>query len=687
MNILKFNNFQLQNITNNIHINKYAQNPISFKSSLIDDSFERTSALLDKTEQEKQRVKNKVDKQKDEYNLELEKINEAIEAYKQEKQIILTMTNNEEYAANTDTIVLNYLDAKKLEKLTSKKAIEAGTNTEKIKEIIINYDDNYEDSFNQKTPSEKDLIKIAKRIIKDNSQIDFTVNCKTLINEYCKNNSVELAPDTIKMYISCLLETIDGSYEDFTNTLSNNFDKIIKQKEEEKESTEAKINDLDTELNSYYVHLEENPDTAAIYEPLLPYWSKIQKLMDTGKFIKPNNTSYPNDAFWILEDFGLINFLEYTDLIYKEDEQNKETLAVLSGKEGKLKEANEIQSKYHISQKEINDLELPEIKFISKRELTPYRSNEYILYDLSDTASIKKLEAAAKKAEKRKERMSVKKSKYGYGDFLTLPQEKYIPAKELQRLGYGNIKTIRTLIQKGELSGSIQETQSSTGTSYRTTVNLYDSKTPEVLRKLREITPVLNLSELAKELKISQKKLIEMIVDDEVDIIDEYLFPDESHIKYIDTRTEKNKSFIEKKLFENELAEQLKKQETERQKKEAKERKIKNLDAFRREQSLKMSIVWHFCSQTRDLASSMAVKDGYLCKLLVKDSNPNEELTQKEEVKVNSYRKEMWLRAGTDELKEGYKKANKILKQYHKNGLDSIEDEEIRNIIEQYENN
>ena len=68
----------------------------------------------------------------------------------------------------------------------------------------------------------------------------------------------------------------------------------------------------------------------------------------------------------------------------------------------------------------------------------------------------------------------------------------------------------------------------------------------------------------------------------------------------------------------------------------------------------------------------------------MKDAQKEEELTKKEEAKVNSYRKQFWNTVGSDELKEGFKKANEILNLYSSKGIDAIEDDEIKAIFKQY---
>ena len=86
---------------------------------------------------------------------------------------------------------------------------------------------------------------------------------------------------------------------------------------------------------------------------------------------------------------------------------------------------------------------------------------------------------------------------------------------------------------------------------------------------------------------------------------------------------------------------------------------------------------------TKLIATQLAKQDGYLCKLLAKEDDPDETLTQKEQIKINSYRKEMWLQAGTEELNEAHKKVSAILKQYKQHGISAISEEFIP-IFEKY---
>ena len=97
-----------------------------------------------------------------------------------------------------------------------------------------------------------------------------------------------------------------------------------------------------------------------------------------------------------------------------------------------------------------------------------------------------------------------------------------------------------------------------------------------------------------------------------------------------------------------------------------------------------MALAWNYCPKTRQVASNLAQDDQYLRILLEKDNN-GEELTTKEQIKVNSYRKQMWQQAGSDEFKAALLRANEILTAYFESGIDSVNDDSAKEILKNYE--
>ena len=145
-------------------------------------------------------------------------------------------------------------------------------------------------------------------------------------------------------------------------------------------------------------------------------------------------------------------------------------------------------------------------------------------------------------------------------------------------------------------------------------------------------------------------------------IIDEYINVADREIRYCNITTPKNQEFIRKIKFEQELERQFK----ENLREARKQARIEQKDITSRIQGVRMALVWEFMPNTKAIGSMLAKKDGYVSMLLAKEDDANETLTHLEEAKINSYRKEMWTLAGTDELKEAYKKAGKVMKIFNR---------------------
>ena len=241
------------------------------------------------------------------------------------------------------------------------------------------------------------------------------------------------------------------------------------------------------------------------------------------------------------------------------------------------------------------------------------------------------------------------------------------------------------MVEQGILEGRIEEVETPKGKKYRTFVNLQSENNIQKFHKIMEKAPVLTLAELSKEIGVSQKDLKEYIKDGDLDIIDEYLFIKDSETIRIDKRNPKTQDFIQKIQFEKELKEQLKQEEKLKKQEKIKVKKQKELDLMNKIKSLRMKLVWHFCPKTRNVASILALNNGYLSKIIEKDKD-NKELSKQEEVVLKTYNRSVWNNAGVDELKEAFKKANELIELYNSNGIDSIEDEEIKEMFKEYFN-
>ncbi len=272
-----------------------------------------------------------------------------------------------------------------------------------------------------------------------------------------------------------------------------------------------------------------------------------------------------------------------------------------------------------------------------------------------------------------------------YGDlhyFSSIGKEgTFIPAAHLEKLGYGTVHMIRKNIQAGYLPGKIETVETPEGKRYKT---LFDAsnylKTKDFLIIARDQNPdVVNIKNLAQELGINQSRIKEAIENGEVEIINEYLIAEDRGKIYLKRSNPKNALFIEKALFEKMMTEELRAKEKE----ERQQANIERLQGLNKQNSLRMKLARNMCKHTREVASNLAKQDGYLCTLLIKEDE-GKELTRKEKIKINSYRKKMWSIAGTEELSAALKKAWEYMNEYYQGGIEAVSDDEAKEIIKMY---
>ena len=201
-----------------------------------------------------------------------------------------------------------------------------------------------------------------------------------------------------------------------------------------------------------------------------------------------------------------------------------------------------------------------------------------------------------------------------------------------------------------------------------------------MLYSLRAKNPqIKTFKEVAKALNIQQKRLEFAIFSGEFEIINEYISNSDREMRYINIATPKNQEFIRKIRFEQALERTLK----NLKRLENQETKIAKQDIRQRLSGVRMALVWEFMPNTKEIASLLAKRDGFIAKLLIKEDDPNETLTNQEEMKLNAYRKEIWLLAGIDELNEAHKKASQIMKIFNEQGLSAV-DSKYLPIFERY---
>ena len=314
-----------------------------------------------------------------------------------------------------------------------------------------------------------------------------------------------------------------------------------------------------------------------------------------------------------------------------------------------------------------------------KGELRPFGVDDYqnsfsagYVFDAKDELNKMTLE----KHKKLHPMPSEKYFKYDY----TKIDKLFVPVKYLSELGFGEAKQMIDMIRNGKLKGVCITKDTPQGRKLFAVVDVaHYFGAEEKLKAMRQKNESLtNVSSLAKELGIRKKDVEEAILNDEVEIVKEFIFPEDAQVSYINLKNPKNQAFVDKVMFEKEVLNSIKAENTLKQR----EKFSQQVKAFGPEQSVKMQIVWKLCPATKLIASERAKGDGYLGNIFAKLDN-GEELTQGEEAKLASYRKGFWNAAGTKEFIQAGKIAKEYIETYKTLGLEAIDDPEIRKVFEE----
>lgn len=254
-----------------------------------------------------------------------------------------------------------------------------------------------------------------------------------------------------------------------------------------------------------------------------------------------------------------------------------------------------------------------------------------------------------------------------------------IPIAHLEELGFARQDVLSGLIKDGKLSGS----RDSNGNEYvEFTIDKHGKPHESwlLLVQLRDKNKaIMQFKDVAKSIGISQKRLEMAVLLGEFEIIKQHIAPVDRAARYVNITTPKNQEFIRKIKFEQTLEKTIKNQK----RLENKEARIQKQDLRQRLAAIRMALVWEFMPNTKHVASMLAKSDGSIAKLLEKDDDPAQELTNIEEAKLNAYRKQMWMMAGTEELKFAHQKAAQIMKAFKEGGLGAV-DSEYLPIFERY---
>ncbi len=256
-----------------------------------------------------------------------------------------------------------------------------------------------------------------------------------------------------------------------------------------------------------------------------------------------------------------------------------------------------------------------------------------------------------------------------------------VPVTYLSRLGYGKASQLAQMIKDGVLPGVCEKIDTPSGIKTRALVDIapYISSEEKLTALRNRNKSVVSTSDLAKKLSLRKTDLDEAVKNGELSIIGEFIFPEDSKKVLVNLAEEKNREFFDKKVFENQVLEEVKAQRRQEAKAASAKRARENAPF----NSLRMRLVWQLCPLTRQIASVEAKNNGYVAFILAKDDS-GEELTDKEQAVLNSYRKRFWNISGTQEYMQAQKKASEYMRILKEQGLEAIDDPQIRKTIEEF---
>lgn len=478
------------------------------------------------------------------------------------------------------------------------------------------------------------------------------------------------------------------------NTLNNFATNPLNFKGDLKPDTFEK-NNSDTE-DKYQAKLKTSPKTAFLYNPRL---NKEEK----EAIIKGNPDLYfSSDITSAIRQGAECWFnphcFEWEDFIIENSNPKKRNTA------RKVYDMSiEINKKNLEKLKENSEKLIPLEKYILKAGFDEetykrYLKNGYIQrFTLTDKTSgkevgIRLIDVTNENninAVERFKKLSAVESKY-HKRMINFEKDVMVNVLELEKLGYGGARTLVKLIETGNIKGEVKRSEKPDGKKkIIAKVDVSDEKTENLLKTYRR-THCVDIKTLAESSGISIDKIEDAILSGEMDAIKESIFLGETRELHIDVNNEKNIEAFDKLLFEKKVEEQLIKNQKEEAQTENKQKS-----------STRMQLIWHFCPNTKNVAKRLAGQNKELSELFKKKKEIEEELKksaddefareilrdalneleQEKEVELKKFYKSLWGMAGLEEYHTAIEKTKEIMAQVEKQGINSIEDSEIKAIL------
>jgi len=375
-----------------------------------------------------------------------------------------------------------------------------------------------------------------------------------------------------------------------------------------------------------------NPKMATIFSERHLTPSKLALLDSSKEIINFSNLRRIDDKtfgkLWQNPDYFIINRThlgDYLDSTYVLNKDNFERL----NKKG-LRTFSDLQDYLGISLMDTK-------RYIKDGVFKPlylkrYYDNEEIPVELIDIDNEDNAEAMERY---RKLSNPVKKSPYLNKDWVT--------GKYLESLGFGEEKEIIELIKTGKIRGTVVDIKTSSGIKKEARVFFNDFETSKVLKSLRTNKTVKNIDEFASYFNVSKTDIENLILEGELQIVQEYIYPQDEKEILINLKNPKNANFINKKQYESAL--------------------IKgDVD---KKSSIITRLAFELTPRTKSIANELLSK------------NPvSDEIDS-----IRAFSNSLWEIAGEEEYKIAIKRIKKSLKEFKQLGYSKIEDEEIKELI------
>lgn len=440
-----------------------------------------------------------------------------------------------------------------------------------------------------------------------------------------------------------------------------------------------------TDREEYEAHLKRNPKTAFMYDKRYTFDQRVD-LVEEHPEIK---------LIWALEDDnGLAHGTLKLDDFFEIEE-----LTITNHRPRCY-----IDTDIEINKKNLDIILQNKERIMTRKEfdkLTKYIKNEFDI-DLSDTEP-EYLELYSKEdgkltqspliylTDSKESRPIINAKKIGrltpYFNMIVSNTKKpiYVEVEELAKLGYGKPSEIMRLLANKEIAGGRKKISEENGKpQYKYYIDISKSDSENKLKALRN-NRCLELSDAENAFGLTKSELESAYLEGNLDCYTDAVFLGEVDRIFIDMKSPKNRNTFNRLLFEKEIFNGL------------------NIDNFYKPKtSQRIKLAWYLAKNTRKKAAELSYKNPKIRQIVSKQKKDefdnefyynktqfevlNSSITKEDKKIVKKFYEQMWEETGFEEFNSALVEADKLLKQAAQLGINSIQDEYLKNIISRAHN-